>query len=283
MDETPDETVLTLAVNRHDAAAVRALLLAGADPDEENAFGVSPLRLACVHKNIAILKLLLEAGAHPNGLYGTNAGPLNEACGCAWAPGIRLLLDSGANIGVPPQGGADPEMYTACTVGTPEVVAMLLRAGADKDRIADWSYCKNHVPLVDAVKNPAIVEILLHAGADVNRADDIGETPLHKASHLGCARTVKILLAAGARIATYNRFGCSPVGDAKTAEIRQFILDRLRFDRQSAAVFYRGLHGRLGRDSPIGLLAGFSWITRFIAVHALPPEIAEAVGMPELL
>jgi ankyrin repeat protein len=64
---------LSEAVKSGDADLVRAHLEAGADPDEPQVLGLTPLMRAAVRNDVAIVTLLLGAGARPE-------------CGCPRRP-----------------------------------------------------------------------------------------------------------------------------------------------------------------------------------------------------
>lgn len=87
------------------AAAVQALLSAGADPCSQSSVGLSPLDFAaaCPHPAAvrACIPALLAAGASPTDLNGMGEPPLASAasnsCSEAAVAAIQLLLDAGAD------------------------------------------------------------------------------------------------------------------------------------------------------------------------------------------
>jgi ankyrin repeat protein len=62
--------------------------------------------------------------------------------------------------------------------------------------------------------NGEFVQILLEAGAKVDSANKFGNTPLHEASSYGYGNTVQILLEAGADVDQEDNFGRTPLHDA---------------------------------------------------------------------
>ncbi|WP_425245879.1 ankyrin repeat domain-containing protein [Streptomyces sp. NEAU-NA10] len=100
----PTARALCAAVRRGDVDRTRALIEAGADPDQliGEYDDWTPLTLAACHGHLAVVELLLDAGVHP---------------------------DSQNRFGLLPvvlAGRADPQPY-------PEIVDLLLRHGADLD------------------------------------------------------------------------------------------------------------------------------------------------------
>jgi ankyrin repeat protein len=86
----------------------------------------------------------------------------------------------------------DTPLLRAAYKGNPEIVRMLLRAGAEvnkRDRAG-------RTPLYLAVnsRNPEIVRMLLDKGAEVNKQNNDGFTPLYWAACIGHTAIVRMLL-----------------------------------------------------------------------------------------
>ena len=165
------------------AAAVRALLAAGADLEAASRGGPTPLYVAVADGNREVIKALLEAGADP----------LSEI----WKGDPRTPVEL---AGWDPQGGAGSptalELLQAVKAAgqncklwntkryfqaaTPESVTNCIEAGADP-RARDSA---NRTPLhwgVAYSTDPAVLRALLEAAADVEARDNHGATPLHRA------------------------------------------------------------------------------------------------------
>lgn len=92
-------TPLHLAAFFGGAAAVRAILARGADPDADadNVFGVRPIHSASAVGDHASVEALLEAGASPNVAQRGGHTPLHAAAHNDDARLAALLLDHGAD------------------------------------------------------------------------------------------------------------------------------------------------------------------------------------------
>ena len=148
---TKHGTVLHYAVQGDLTDAVRALLLAGADPGIQSDSGVTALDM--VAHNPALLQVFADEL-----LRAVAAGNCKRA---------EVLLDAGVTIGAEDSVlTKNSALHWAASFGSAEVVDLLLKRGANVNA-ANADGC---TPLHDAVqrKDAAIVKILLDAGADVS-------------------------------------------------------------------------------------------------------------------
>ena len=76
------------------------LLKAGADPAARDAYGTTPLHLACRHSRTGVTKLLLEKGGDVNAANSAGSTALHEAALVGDWPLVRILLSGGANPNV---------------------------------------------------------------------------------------------------------------------------------------------------------------------------------------
>ena len=281
----PKRDTLIAAVDRADPEAVRRLLADGTNVDKADLYGDTPIRMACLRKNAEILNLLIKAGADVNrGIRW--AVPLSTACRMEWTDGVRILIAAGADTVNTAYECVEPPMYHACVNGNPEIIGMLLRAGVDKDAPLRLLHGLPRVPLVAACRRPKNVRALIDAGADVNRVDENGDTPLHHSCYNGKVETTEMLLAAGAVADAENNAGMTPLAAAVRYSypwgeriIRRHLINRAK---PGMAAFCAGVHARLGESSPVNLLIGFPWVTRYIAVNSLPEGAIVAEVAPEL-
>jgi ankyrin repeat protein len=201
-----DWTAMMWAAREGHRGVVEALLDAGADPDlmskrvVGNTMAPSPattaLREAVDQGHIAIANLLIDRGAKVDQTAFAMAGGVGDP------KLLQKMLDNGADVNKPSK---DPYQYNpsamvvACSKGDLETVEWLISKGADA-KLA---------PLKPALKggNPDLLGLLLDAGADPNRLSGPDRTsPLQHAVILHTYgvrqdpefRLVKLLLAKGA-------------------------------------------------------------------------------------
>ncbi|WP_452008312.1 ankyrin repeat domain-containing protein [Azospirillum largimobile] len=138
----PDAATARLAdaAGRGDAAAVRQLAAAGADPNAGGTEGMTPLLFAIASNSKPGAKALLEAGADPNRRARDGESALTMVASGTDTDWLRLLLAF----------GGDPNARNS--IGEPVLVNAGLRRNADA------------------------VRILLDAGADIEATDESGST-----------------------------------------------------------------------------------------------------------
>ena len=202
-------TPLHAAAGNATTAAVQALVQAGADIDapqgESGRYsrgGPTPLHSAASNPNPDVAAALLEAGADVGARAWPWGGtPLHVAARNPNPAVAALLLDAGANVKARQfawisspvtvagedvttrgLGGITPLHEAAMLNPNPQVLALLLEAGADPGALAwrsenhHYHWSGNVTPLYDAARsnaksensNPEIVATLVAAGADVD-------------------------------------------------------------------------------------------------------------------
>ncbi len=155
----------------HDTQCVTTALAAGADPNQKDDHGWTPLYRAVGDGNKALetVKVLLAAGADPNLKNDRGRTPL-----------YRAVRDG------------DKALETA---------EVLLAAGADPNLKDDRGRTPLHYAVRDGDKAIETAKVLLAAGADPNLKDRNRKTPLRYAAYNGkralALETVRALLAAG--------------------------------------------------------------------------------------
>ena len=128
------EPPLTVAAESGSLGALKALLAAGADPDQAadptKGPGGTPLQRACAAEAWEAARLLLESGASSRLAAPPLAPPLFLAAESGHAPTVALLIGKGADPNARGTGGAAP-IWLPVWNGHVEVVRLLLLAGAD--------------------------------------------------------------------------------------------------------------------------------------------------------
>ena len=211
-------TPLMFAARRGDIAAMRALLAAGAGIHDVSSprTGHSPITLAIESGSAAAVRFLLDAGADVNRPTSDKMLPLEFAARQARHPEIvAMLLDAGADIDARGyrSNTALCSSLSDCGGSREEITRLLLQAGADVNA-PGW---KNQTPLMVAAtgRRGPRVAMLLAAGARVHDRDRRGQTPLHFAVSSGHAEVVALLLAAGADPTAADEKGVTPLAIAQ--------------------------------------------------------------------
>lgn len=146
-----------------DAARVRALVQAGADPDARGERGITVLQWALYQRSVPGLRALLAAGADPARGADDGATVLQLAAMADDPQYLRALLEA----------KVDPDLPNTVT-GAGALAAALMA-----ERAGNFA-------------------ALLAAGADPGRADRMGNTPLHVAAKINEFGHALTLLRAGA-------------------------------------------------------------------------------------
>jgi ankyrin repeat protein len=176
------QTPLTHAIKGADVALVRLLLEGGADPSGGDSYYSLPLVAAVSRKQPRpeVIRVLLEAGARVNdSRHGRT--PLMAASHEGTAAAVAVLLEAGADVNARSRAERSPEQDTLLRERGVELpaeglTALMLAAG--------WN-------------TPDVVRLLLEAGADVHACSDAGETALDIAMRHERQKNAALLRQAG--------------------------------------------------------------------------------------
>jgi ankyrin repeat protein len=181
---------LFLAVTSGDADTVRRLV--GEDPSLASArdgSGLPVVLLALFNRHRDAADALLEADPELGILEASAVGRPDR---------VRELLDADPAA----LESRTPEGFTplglAAFLSGPEVVRVLLDAGADADDDADNQFGVRPVNAAAASRDYESLKLLLDAGADPDAQQQGGFTPLHQAAHTDDVELARLLLDAGA-------------------------------------------------------------------------------------
>jgi hypothetical protein len=193
---------LHAAAARGDAAAVRRLLVGGADPNARDGHQRTPLHVAAHGGQGEVARLLVDGGADANALDARRYDVVTIAAVRDDVAMVRLALALGGragNVTSPYDGTA---LIAAAHLGHAGVVRELIRARAPLDHVNNlgWTALIEAVILGDGgPRHVDTVRALVEAGARLGLADRDGVTPLAHARRRGFTAIVEILQRAGAR------------------------------------------------------------------------------------
>jgi len=205
-----------------------ALIESGADVNEAQGDGTTPLHWAVYNIDTELAALLLERGADPDVINAFGSSPLGEAAKVAELGLVETLLDAGADPDTPNADGQTVLMLAARS-GSTEIARLLLEHGADVNARETWRGQSALIWAADS-RFPEIVDLLLEHGAEVEfRAEAFdwpsqitsepraqyrpvgGLTPLLYAARAGCTPCVSAILDASAGIDRPTPEGMTPL------------------------------------------------------------------------
>lgn len=171
---------------------IEELVKAGADPNMKIS-GINLLRHAVMLNRTDVVEALLKAGVNPNvqGIL-MNADNNSEI--------TELLLYSGADFNTIYGNGDKRDALRSAMLGLKNLdVIRLLIPFLDQTTINNTGeYNSTYLYTASELGKPEIVKMLLDAGADPTIPNLWKNTPLQKAVHKGNLEVVKMLLDAGA-------------------------------------------------------------------------------------
>ncbi len=141
----------------------------------------SPLHFAALYGNAASMRVLLDAGADPNALDNRGATPLVYAAYSLEK--TKLLVEHGARVQVAAKNSVTPLDVAAVVHGNAPAVRYLLEHGAEIVK-PDVKLGKDSYVLTDAAERGDLetIKLLLAHGADVTVIDGFGVTALMSAA-----------------------------------------------------------------------------------------------------
>lgn len=187
---------------------IHILLARGADVNQHDRLGTTPLQLAAEWGHIKIVKLFLSRGADINQRGRFYSTPLHQAAENGHVMIVKLLLAHGADVDLADNKGRTALSVAACQEYK-ATVRLLLDAGAQIDTRDKAGY----TPLILATmrNRDAILKLLVQSGADVNLASKLGRTALSFAVEFSLHHIVEYLAGRGADAYYASRYGLSPM------------------------------------------------------------------------
>ena len=177
-------TPLMIASRNGNVNNVACLIRHGADIDLQDKFGRTALYCAAENDrdSCEVLSCLLENGADVNKGRDNNCTPLIKASITGCVNNVACLIRHGADIDLQGKFGRTALHYAVENYhGSCEVLSCLLENGADVNKGTDEF---NFTPLMIASRdsNVNVVALLIRHGADMDLQDKYGRTALHCAA-----------------------------------------------------------------------------------------------------
>jgi len=197
-------------------ALARLLLTRGADVNVRDKDHTTPLTFAAFHGKLEMVRVFLDHGANANEKNDWGQTPLHIVCNHSSedVPDLALLLlKHGADVDAQ-DGCHNTPLHLASYNGRLEMVWVLLDHSANVNAEDDRGQTPLH--LVSGMNHDhqaglALARLLLRRGANANAQDTDHVTPLHMASYHGRFEIVQALLDHGANADATNDRGQTPL------------------------------------------------------------------------
>uniref|UniRef100_A0A8C7MXB4 Ankyrin repeat domain 52 n=1 Tax=Oncorhynchus kisutch TaxID=8019 RepID=A0A8C7MXB4_ONCKI len=220
-------TALHMACYTGQEAVANELVNRGANVNQPNQRGCTPLHLAAVSTNGALcLELLVNNGADVNMQSKEGKSPLHMAAIHGRFTRSQILIQNGGEIDCVDKYGNTP-LHVAAKHGHELLISTLMTNGADTARqgingmfplhlavLYGFSDCCRKLlssgqlySIVSSLSN----EHVLSAGFDINTPDSSGRTCLHAAASGGNVECLNLLLSSGADLSNKDTLGRSPL------------------------------------------------------------------------
>ncbi len=203
-----------VAAMHNDPAVTRAVIAAGAEPNQRDNTGLTALHWAAnKNPNPQIIDTLISLGADPNlrRADDSNVTTLNMALFNRNPTVVSALLAGGADPFQNSQYDRNVLHWAASMDAPPQVIETLLEAIGDVEVRDDMM---QSTPLHFAAQNgddPATVILLLELGADIQAKDWRNNSPLHRAIEKNNTTQIAALLAQGADPNAAGAGGITPM------------------------------------------------------------------------
>ncbi|XP_005102034.1 ankyrin repeat domain-containing protein 50 [Aplysia californica] len=199
-------TALCVATVKNRAELLQNLLESGADPNQVDTRGVSPLIECARHGYSECLQLLLQHGARTEGRTKVlRHCALTEAASAGYLRDVQMLLDAGADINARTAEN-ETALMLAAHKGRFDCVKELLARGAN--HLLESS--RGHTALFTATYggNFEIVRYLLQFDNRLEKMDGDGNTVLAASICIANVKIMKLLLDNGANLRNVTDLSC---------------------------------------------------------------------------
>ncbi len=173
------------AAKSGELALVKELVGKGADVNEINVDGSSPLHLAAAYNHPATSKYLISRGALVESKTTNGAlTPLHLAATLNAVGSMKALISSGSKVNARTEDNSTP-LHFAAEAGHSKAVALLMKNGADSTLRDNREAGATPLLLAISTNSLGAVEALLENGADPSLSSKRGTSPIELANALG--------------------------------------------------------------------------------------------------
>ena len=244
------ECSLCKAAESGDADEVRRLLDGGANPNQLQKSGYTPLIHAAENGHLESVKILLEKGANPNRMGKMSAEMAAEMSADLCVEEKDLMKD---NVTKDILDSLNSEDAAAVSVALSPIIVCNAYPGDF------WIYTEGFSALM--VAESKVVKILIDDGANPNQSNSIGWTALMIAALQDNAESVKALLESGAILSAANQNGDTALdiafemhGDSVVNVIQEW--ERKQFQERQKAIRTQKEREESGKtDSSVAVVA----------------------------
>ncbi|KAL1197170.1 Potassium channel GORK [Cardamine amara subsp. amara] len=173
---------------------------------------------AAFQGDIYQIKSLIRAGADPNKTDYDGRSPLHLAASRGYEDITWFLIQEGVYINLKDKFGNTP-LFEAVKAGHEKVIGLLVKEGASFDLEDSGNFLCTTVAKGDS----DFLKRLLSSGIDPNSEDYDHRTPLHVAASEGLYLMANMLVEAGASVIAKDRWGNSPLDEARTCGNKKLI------------------------------------------------------------
>jgi ankyrin repeat protein len=270
------QSTLADRIQAGDRQAALALIAQGADVNQTQPDGTTPLHWAVYRVDRELVTALLRKGARAQVVNRYGSSPLAEAARVANVELVAMLLEAGADANVGSEDGQTPLMLAART-GNLAVAKQLVEHGADvnaREHFRDqsalmWAAAEGHADMVAFLVSKK-ADLTVRAKANdwpsqitneprVQYRPTGGLTSLLYAARAGCLACVKAIVEAGADVDRPNPDGMTPMMmalDNGAPAVAHYLLDRganpHTWDWWGRTPLYIAVTRRGGRDARAG-------------------------------
>uniref|UniRef100_A0A914I8G2 K Homology domain-containing protein n=1 Tax=Globodera rostochiensis TaxID=31243 RepID=A0A914I8G2_GLORO len=192
------ENPLTLAAGGGHNEMVKLLLDSGADLEEPNDEGYTPLMEASREGHLDVVELLLNRGANVNAKIEDGLEtPLTLAASGGFKNVVELLVLLGGDLTI----GERTPLYEACQEGHEEVAQFIVQHLRKSYSLQVVQKDLNEALLCTAgIDSDSICDLLIENGAQIDCFSKENRTPLMEAARQNCTKVVELLIKKGADV-----------------------------------------------------------------------------------